>query len=180
MKATGVVRRIDELGRIVIPKEIRRTLRIRDGETMEIYVDRELVALKKYSPMDDLEDISKRFVEAIYQTLKQKQNIIVTDRDKVIAAAGNLKKKYLGKIISSYLEKVIEEREFVTQKDNAKLKLLGNDVEEEDASFVICPIIANGDSVGLVIILSYERGITEIEEKVAKITAQFLEKYIEE
>ncbi len=179
MKATGVVRRIDDLGRIVIPKEIRRTLRIRDGETMEIYVDKELVALKKYSPMDDLEDISKRFVDAIYQSLQQKQNIIVTDRDKVIAAAGNLKKKYFGELISNYLENIIKEREYVIQKDKIKLKLLNNGLEEE-ASFVIWPIIANGDSVGLVIILSEERVITEIEEKIAKITAQFLEKYIEE
>lgn len=176
MKTTGVVRRIDDLGRIVIPKEIRRTLRIRDGESLEIYVDKEMVALKKYSPMDDLEDIAKNLVDAIYQSIQQ--NVLVTDRDTILAVAGNLKKKYLGKVISSYLEKIIEEREVVVEKENKKIELVSGETEE--ASYMISPILANGDSIGLVIILSKEKSITELEEKVVRITSQFLEKHIEE
>lgn len=176
MKTTGVVRRIDDLGRIVIPKEIRRTLRIRDGESLEIYVDKEMVALKKYSPMDDLEDIAKNLVDAIYQSIQQ--NVLVTDRDTILAVAGNLKKKYLGKVISSYLEKIIEEREVVVEKGNKKIELVSGEAEE--ASYMISPILANGDSIGLVIILSKEKSITELEEKVVRITSQFLEKHIEE
>ncbi len=176
MKTTGVVRRIDDLGRIVIPKEIRRTLRIRDGESLEIYVDKEMVALKKYSPMDDLEDIAKNLVDAIYQSIQQ--NVLVTDRDTILAVAGNLKKKYLGKVISSYLEKIIEEREVVVERENKKIELVSGETEE--ASYMISPILANGDSIGLVIILSKEKSITELEEKVVRITSQFLEKHIEE
>lgn len=176
MKTTGVVRRIDDLGRIVIPKEIRRTLRIRDGESLEIYVEKEMIALKKYSPMDDLEDISKNFVDAIYQSVKQ--NVIVTDRDTIIAVAGSLKKKYIGKVIGSYLESIIDEREDVIEKDIRSIELVGGIVEE--CSYVITPILANGDSIGLVIILSFDKAITEMEEKIARITSQFLEKHIEE
>ena len=176
MKTTGVVRRIDDLGRIVIPKEIRRTLRIRDGESLEIYVDKEMVALKKYSPMDDLEDISKSFVDAIYQSVKQ--NVIVTDRDTIIAVAGSLKKKYLGKTIGSYLEKAIEEREYIVEKEIRSIELMDGEIEE--GSYVISPILANGDSIGLVIILSNDKSVTELEEKIARITSQFLEKHIEE
>ncbi len=176
MKTTGVVRRIDDLGRIVIPKEIRRTLRIRDGESLEIYVDKEVVALKKYSPMDNLEDISKSFVDAIYQSVQQ--NILVTDRDRIIAVAGSLKKKYLGKPISSYLEHVIEEREDVVQKETKSLELING--MQEEGSYVLNPILSNGDSIGLVIILSHDRPISDMEEKIARITSQFLEKHIEE
>lgn len=176
MKTTGVVRRIDDLGRIVIPKEIRRTLRIRDGESLEIYVDKEMVALKKYSPMDDLEDIAKNLVDAIYQSIQQ--NVLVTDRDTILAVAGNLKKKYLGKVIGPYLEKIIEEREVVVEKGNKTIELVSG--EEEEASYMISPILANGDSIGLVIILSKNKSINELEEKVVRITSQFLEKHIEE
>lgn len=176
MKTTGVVRRIDDLGRIVIPKEIRRTLRIRDGESLEIYVDKEMVALKKYSPMDDLEDISKTFVDAIYQAVQQ--NILVTDRDTFVAVAGNLKKKYIGKTISPYLEQVIEEREVIVEKDAKALELVSG--IEEETSYVIHPILVNGDSIGLVIILSLDKPVTDIDEKIVQITSQFLEKHIEE
>lgn len=176
MKTTGVVRRIDDLGRIVIPKEIRRTLRIRDGESLEIYVDKEMIALKKYSPMDDLEDISKAFVDAIYQSIQQ--NILVTDRDTFIAAAGNVKKKYIGKTISSYLEQAIEEREVIVQKSPKSIELVSG--IDEEASFVIHPILVNGDSIGLVIILSSDKSITDLDEKIVQITSQFLEKHIEE
>jgi AbrB family transcriptional regulator (stage V sporulation protein T) len=93
VKATGIVRRIDDLGRIVIPKEIRRILRIRNGESLEIYIDEpELIVLKKFSPMSELEDFAKEYVDSIYTTVKH--NIVITDRDKIIAVAGPLRKKY--------------------------------------------------------------------------------------
>lgn len=91
MKSTGVVRRVDDLGRIVIPKEIRRTLRIRDGESLEIFVDREMIALKKFSKMTNIEEISKQLADIIHSTIQK--NILIADRDRFVAVSGNLKKK---------------------------------------------------------------------------------------
>ena len=92
MKTTGVIRRIDELGRIVIPKEIRKSLRIKNGESLEVYLDGDSIILKKFSQIESLESISVDYVEAFNQIIKH--NIIVTDRDKVVAVSGPLKKKY--------------------------------------------------------------------------------------
>ena len=105
MKSTGVVRRIDDLGRIVIPKEIRRTLRIREGESLEIYTEGEMVLLKKYSPMEDLGEISHELVNSVSQSLPD--NIMITDRDKIIAVTGALKNNYLNKNIQVMVRKVV-------------------------------------------------------------------------
>jgi len=175
MKTTGVVRRIDELGRIVIPKEIRRSLRIRDGENLEIFVDKDMVALKKYSSMSDLEDVAKNVSDSIYQSLKLP--ILVSDRDTFIAVTGSMKKRYYGKTISTNLEKILEDRENIVENDQKEL-ILSNGLQEE-ASYVMSPILVNGDSVGLVIILSFDRSLGDLEEKIAQITAQFLGKHIE-
>ena len=91
MKSTGVVRRIDDLGRIVIPKEIRRSLRIREGDSLEIYSEgSEGITLRKYSQVESIESFINQYVEAIYSTTKKE--IIVTDTEKVIAAAGSFRK----------------------------------------------------------------------------------------
>ena len=176
MKSTGVVRRVDDLGRIVIPKEIRRTLRIRDGESLEIFVDREMIALKKFSKMTDIEEISKQLVEVINGTLNK--SVLITDRDKFIAASGTLKKRYIDKSISKFLEKVLKERRILVSEVLNKIEIL-EDVEES-LSYVIYPIIMNGDAVGLVLAISNNGDIGQLEEKLVNITAQFLGKHIEE
>ena len=175
MKSTGVIRRIDELGRIVIPKEIRRTLRIHDGESLEIFVDNEIITLKKYSSLNELANVSKILVESINKEINK--DIIITDRDNVIAASGVNKKKYMGKNISSYLENVINDRKSV-RIFNEKVKIV--DDVEEDCNYIIYPIIANGDAVGSAIIVSLENNISESEEKLIKIVAEFLGKHVEE
>ena len=109
MKTTGIIRRIDELGRIVIPKEIRKNLRIKNGESLEIYLENDSIILKKYSQIESLKNVSIDYVEAFNQIIKH--NIIVTDRDKVIAATGPLKKKYLDKEINEFTERSIERRD---------------------------------------------------------------------
>ena len=93
MKSTGIVRRVDELGRIVIPKEIRRTLRIRNGESLEIFIDKDMINLKKFSEISDLSDISKEIVEIVNSTLKK--TILITDRDMFVAASGDLIKIFI-------------------------------------------------------------------------------------
>lgn len=176
MKSTGVVRRVDDLGRIVIPKEIRRTLRIRDGESLEIFVDREMIALKKFSKMTDIEEISKQLVDVINSTLNK--NVLITDRDRFIAASGVLKKNYIDKNISKFLEKVMRDRKILIENTLNKIELVEN--SDEYLSYVIYPIIMNGDAIGLVLVLSDKSDIGQLEEKFAGVTAQFLGKHIEE
>ena len=176
METTGVVRRIDDLGRVVIPKEIRRTLGIKDGTSLEIFVDKDMVALKKHSSMNNLSHFADVYVESIYNALKR--DIIITDRDNIIACAGSLKKEYLMQPISGYLEECINKRTNVVEYDKAKLSIV--DYKVENCSYVINTIISNGDSIGLIIILSTEDNLNELEEKTAQIAAQFFGKHIEE
>ncbi len=176
MKSTGVVRRVDDLGRIVIPKEIRRTLRIRDGESLEIFVDREMIALKKFSKMTDMEEVSKQLVDIMNGAINK--TVLITDRDRFIAASGNLKKKYLDKNISKYLETIMKDRKNVLESSVHEVELLDND--RESLSYVIHPIIMNGDAIGLVIVISDQSNIGQAEEKLVSVVAQFLGKHIEE
>ena len=177
MKATGVVRRIDDLGRIVIPKEIRRTLRIREGESIEIFIDEDnSIVLKKYSPMTDLEGFAKSYIESIYTNVKH--NIFVTDRDNIIAISGPLKKKYIGQPISNFLENSLKKRDNYLEKHKKNIEVSPG--LEEEATYCISTINVNGDSIGLVIILSTEKEMTELEEKTTKIAAEFIAKNIED
>ena len=176
MKATGVVRRIDDLGRIVIPKELRRTLRIRDGESLEIFVDNEMIALKKFSSMSDIKEISDDLVNTISQNLTK--NIIVTDRDKVISSSSNVKNIFLEKNISKYLESKLRDRKLVKEHDINSVELIEG--INNDYSFVISPIIMNGDAIGTVIIFSEKEYISELDVKLAIISSSFLGKHIEQ
>ena len=176
MKSTGVVRRVDDLGRIVIPKEIRQTLRIRDGESLEIFVDREMIALKKFSKMSDMDDVSKQLVDIINAAINK--TVLVTDRDKFIAGAGPLKKKYFEANISHYLEGVMRNRESIVFNNVQNISLVEGDIEK--LASIIVPIIMNGDVMGLVLVLSEKSDIGQLEEKMAKVAAQFLGKHIEE
>ncbi len=177
MKATGVIRRIDELGRIVIPKEIRKNLRIREGENIEIYIDNsENIVLKKYSIVKKLGDFAQNFTDSIYSFLKY--NIIITDNDNIIAASGPLKKKILHKELSENLINSIKRRESILEKHRKNIKIT-KEVEVE-GTYVIQSIITNGDSVGLVMILTENEQIKEVDEKIASIASNFLSKYLEE
>ncbi|MDP4158070.1 MAG: stage V sporulation T C-terminal domain-containing protein, partial [Bacillota bacterium] len=122
MKATGIVRRIDDLGRVVIPKEIRRTLRIREGDPLEIFVDRDgEVILKKYSPISELGDFAKEYAEALFDSLGNP--VLICDRDAYIAVAGGSKKDYLNKNISNLVEKTMEDRNSVIMNNQENLSL---------------------------------------------------------
>lgn len=176
MKATGVVRRIDELGRIVIPKEIRKNLRIHDGESIEIYTDNlNQIILKKYSLSEDYTLIIKSYIESIYSILKK--DILVTDRDNFIAVAGEIKKIYDQKNISNYLMNLISNRQVIKSENINNLELINGSSLE--CSYIINPIISNGECIGLLIILSKEEKINSIDEKVIQVASQFLGKYIE-
>lgn len=182
MKATGIVRRIDDLGRVVIPKEIRRTLRIREGDPLEIFTDREGgVILKKYSPIEELSNFSQEYAEALNHTLGH--IVIIADKDAIISVSGSTKKEYIDKRVTNELENIMNERKtFFLSKSSDKAIPLH---EDEDASKysgqVIAPIIAEGDSVGAVVIVSKDGSIFgELQIKLAETAAAFLGKQMEQ
>ena len=153
MKATGIVRRIDDLGRVVIPKEIRRTLRIKEGTPLEIFTDREgEIILKKYSPIGELSTFAKEYAEVLSQTTGMVS--CITDHDQVIAAAGQGSKEYVGKEISSELEEVIFAREMKLSgaQDRKKVAITTEQVKNSLAQ-IIQPIISSGDAIGSVILI---------------------------
>ena len=177
MKATGIVRRIDDLGRVVIPKEIRRTLRIREGEPMEIFTGREgEIVLKKYSPIEELGNLAKEYVQAMAQTLGCL--VCVSDHDQIVAASGPGQGEYQGKNISVELEAVIDNRKLSGY--NKYIPVLEGD-RESSGSQVICPVICAGDAIGAVIIMEKKEGIQmgETERKIAQIGAGFLGRQME-
>ncbi len=175
MKTTGVVRRIDDLGRIVIPKEIRKTLHIRDGESMEIFVDNDYITLKKYSSFDEFVNIAKILVDSIYKEIKK--TVFITDMNKVVSYNSVDRKKYVDYKISSYLEKIINERKSVNLSNfNGALV---EDIKS-DPYCLIYPIIANGDASGAVILTSSNDDINQNEEQLIKFVSEFLGKNIEE
>jgi AbrB family transcriptional regulator (stage V sporulation protein T) len=186
MKATGIVRRIDDLGRVVIPKEIRRTLRIREGDPLEIFVDREgEVILKKYSPIGELGDFAKEYADSLHEAIGH--IACITDRDTIIAVAGAPKKEFLNKPIGTAVEKVIEERKSVLINDPGQHNTCKSCItaDEDECSYsaeVIAPIIAEGDPIGAVILCSKDPNIKmgEMEVKLAETAAGFLAKQMEQ
>lgn len=174
MKATGIIRRIDELGRIVIPKEIRKKLKINEGENIEIYIDEEeKIILKKYSNIKSIKDFVQTFIESIYTSYKY--NIIITDTDKVIAAVGNDKKNVINKEISDYLIKCIKERKSISDKNLLKI----TEEIQIECYYNIGLINVNGDINGLIIFYS-DTETQEKDNKLFTIASNFLSKYLED
>ena len=174
MKATGIVRRIDDLGRVVIPKEIRRTLRIREGDPLEIYTDRDgEVIFKKYSPMGEMGAVSAELAEALARTAGM--SCAICDRDAVIAAAGGVKKDILERSISSELEQLMEQRVVYERGVDEAPELT---VSDHDAYNVVVavPIITEGDVSGCVVYVSEDESTsaTEVTVKLCQTAAQFM------
>lgn len=185
MKATGVVRRIDDLGRIVIPKEIRKTLRIREGDPLEIFTDKEgEIILKKYSPIGELNEFASQYAETLAKTTGH--IACISDKDTIIAVSGAPKKEYLEKSVSSELEKLMEDKVIWSSKGKAEKQmpvlLTDNENGEKYSSQMIYPIIAEGDTIGTVMLLSTEPStkMNDVELKVVQSAAGFLGKQMEE
>ena len=183
MKATGVVRRIDDLGRIVIPKEIRKTLRIKEGDPIEIFTDREGDAiLKKYSPIGELSEFATNYAETLAKTTGH--IACITDKDSIIAVSGGSKKEFLEQNLSKELEKIMDEKEIYTSKNNndIAIPITRNDNNERKFnSQVIYPIISQGDVIGSIILMSKDsnKKMNETELKVAQSAAGFLSSQME-
>ena len=178
MKATGIVRRIDDLGRVVIPKEIRRTMRIHEGAPLEIYTGKDgEVIFKKYSPIGELASFASQYVDTLYKTCQM--SVIVTDRDTVIASAGISKREYLDRKLSEDLENIIETRTLYSHKKGAP----EISIVEGGASFIkyAMPIISDGDIVGCVasIYSGNEQEDNSTEAKLIQTAATFLGRQFE-
>ena len=181
MKATGIVRRIDDLGRVVIPKEIRRTLRIREGDPLEIFTDREgEIILKKYSPIGELGAFAKEYAESLAQSAGHITCIV--DKDQIIAVSGGAKKEFLEKHISTALEKVINQRATLSSSRNETtfVPILDEDDPSTYNNELITPIIAEGDVLGAIVFLSADKKMGEVEDKLAQTAAGFLGKQMEQ
>ncbi len=183
MKATGIVRRIDDLGRVVIPKEIRRTMRIREGDPLEIYTDREgEVIFKKYSPIGELTSFASQYADTLHKTCGMA--VVICDRDAVIACSGLPKKEYNDKALSDEVESIIESRNLYLYKDGGeKLPV----IKDGNMHFISCamPIITEGDIVGCVASVSDINSegsrelAAELESKLIQTAANFLGKQLE-
>lgn len=183
MKATGIVRRIDDLGRIVIPKEIRRTLRIREGDPLEIYTDKQgEVILKKYSPIGELANFAQEYTDSIFQSTKFMS--CICDRDSIIAVSGLPKKDLINKKISPQVEKVIEERKtvFADKASGKQFNLLSEGKDDDFITQIITPIMSQGDPIGAIFLLTDDKSLKmgESEIRIAETGATFLGKQMEQ
>ena len=179
MKATGIVRRIDDLGRVVIPKEIRRTKRIREGDPLEIYTSRDgEVIFKKYSLLGGVED----FAADLCETMSRSTGAIcaITDRDTIIAVAGGAKRELMGKRISQDLEQVMENRR-IYQHASGSEPIPVAEGTDRFQTCVAAPILAEGDLLGLVLFIGGESSASagEAEYKLAQTMAAFLGRHME-
>lgn len=181
MKATGVVRRIDDLGRVVIPKEIRRTLRIREGDPIEIFTDRDGgVILKKYSPVGEITPLAAQYADSIAQVTKC--TVCITDTQEIVVAAGTGKREFAGKKISEDFRRCLNERrEKNTARGERGFVTLTEGQSQLFVQEVICPVFAEGDVVGAVVLLGKgEKGkLEKAEEKIALAASVFLGKQME-
>ena len=174
MKATGVVRRIDELGRIVIPKEIRKNFRIKEGENVEIYIDDNNIILKKYSELKNVSDISSNIIDSVFSVINK--DIIITDMSNIMELSLSLKNVFFNKELSVEYQNMLSKREKIIQKSSKNLCITDQIV---DYSYIVNPMIVNGDLIGSIVLLSKDT-ITNNDIIVVDIITKILTKYIEE
>lgn len=179
MKATGIVRRIDDLGRVVIPKEIRRTMRIREGDPLEIYTDKEGgVIFKKYSPLNGVGEFAIELCETLQKTTNL--TVAITDRDSCIAVAGPARKNLIDKKISSELESIMEERHLYEYDNQADPSILC-DSEPDYFAQTVAPILSEGDILGSLVFADTKENLhkDESHKKLAQTISIFLGRYME-
>lgn len=173
VKATGVVRRIDDLGRVVIPKEIRRTLRIREGSPLEIFTDRDgEIILKRYSPINEVSDFAQEYVESLHESTGHVAFIF--DDEEVVAVSGAPKKALLGRTLSDENRQLLEQRRTLILTDHASDFLPGL----EFTHLCVSPILKDGNVAGAVALASKNQQMGELEKKLTETAAQFLAKQL--
>ena len=184
MKATGIVRRIDELGRVVIPKEIRRTLRIREGDPLEIFTDHDgEVVLKKYSPIGEIANIAKDYTDSLYRTLGH--IVCICDRDAVVSSTGGAKRELVEKPLSQEVESILQNRQMAVLNVSAGAKTIpvtNDDRADSYSAQLVMPILADGEIIGGLMLLSRENGanMSVVDQKVAEATAGIIARQMEQ
>lgn len=175
MSTTGIVRRIDDLGRVVIPKEIRKTLRIKDGEALEIEVADDNIVLKKYSSFSDLESFLSIFIEEVNKILCK--NILFFDTDRIIGGSSNIKKSYVDNHISDYISDLLNNRKVGYEDVNVELEIVKGQLIS--SNYLFSSIVPNGDVIGGILVFSDEE-INEQDRLFLNLIVETLTKYIEE
>ena len=179
MKATGIVRRIDDLGRVVIPKEIRRTLKIREGMPMEIFTDSSgEVILKKYSPVGEMSNIAQAYADTL--VVLTGCGAVICDSEQVIAVAGAAKKELLQKAISSQIENILAEKNAFIAKNDENMPIT-KDIPVNAAA--LHPVVSMGDVLGAVVLVKTDKSPTQISSESAeslRAAAMFLARQLEE
>ena len=180
MKATGIVRRIDDLGRVVIPKEIRRTMRIREGDPLEIFTDSNgEVVFKKYSPVGEMAPFANQYADVLFRACGMA--VLICDRDHVVAVAGLPRKEYQDRRISAQMEEIMEQRQTHVARAGDQKRMQPVESMERYAA-VAAPIVAAGDVSGAVCLILPESGAVPAEGDVrlTQVAAAFLAKQMEE
>ena len=184
MRATGIVRRIDELGRVVIPKEIRRTLRIREGDPLEIYTDHDgEVVLKKYSPIGEIATVARDYTDSLYRSLGH--ICCICDRDMIVSASGATKKDLWEKALSHEMEAAITNRQTLHLNASANARMIPISSDDDPSAYtaqIVVPIIADAEVIGALALLSKESGVkmSDTDLKVAETTAGIVGRQMEQ
>ena len=184
MKATGIVRRIDELGRVVIPKEIRRTLRIREGEPLEIFTENGgEVVLKKYSPIGEITAVAQDYADSLYRALGV--ITMICDRDQIVACAGIARKEVAERALSAELERLMEDRRGVLLNASAGERTLPVCADDQPGAYtaqLVTPVLSDGEIIGAIILASRDNGVRmgDVERKVAETTAHIIGRQMEQ
>ena len=174
MKSTGITRRIDDLGRIVIPKEIRKNLKIKENEVLEIFINNDEIILKKFSPFNDLEKVLSDYIKVINDMTGN--DVIITDRDKVILSTKKLEEKLLNKKLSEYVNDLIENRSIFLSNDMKGIEVIDNEKIKQNYYFI--PFIIDSDVVGSIIMFS-SKEFDENSKSLLLIASKLLVNYIE-
>ncbi|WP_282580147.1 stage V sporulation T C-terminal domain-containing protein [Natroniella sulfidigena] len=175
MRATGIVRKIDNLGRVVIPKEIRTEMKIDNGNTLEIYVDEdETVILKKYSPVRELNDLGG-YIETLVDTTDC--DVMISDTDKIIASSTEME-KYNDQVVGDKIKEAMSSRKTIVIEDAEEEELFNNfrTKEGELGAILVTPIIKQGDILGTVVLSSSDKELGDFETKISEITAKVISK----
>ena len=174
MKSTGITRRIDDLGRIVIPKEIRKNLKIKENEVLEIFINNDEIILKKFSPFNDSEKVLSDYIKVINDMTGN--DVIITDRDKVILSSKRLEERLLNKKLSEYVNDLMENRNTFLSNDMKVIEVIDNEKIKQNYYFI--PFIIDSDVVGSIIMFS-DKKIDENSKSLLLIASKLLVNYIE-
>lgn len=176
MNGTGITRKIDSLGRIVIPKEIRERFNIKEDDYLEFCLIKDGFFIRKYSKIGKLQILAQELTDTLNMFLKAE--VLIADRDKILAYSGNNKDKYLGQNVSMQITKAIRRRESLFETYMKNLEIVKGDIVE--CSYINETIVANSEEAGLICLYRTDKSVDENDLKIVNIVSSFLTKYLEE